>query len=455
MYEVSEVVFTAIEGLIFIITFALLSSRKEFIYKNLFSVISFVFTYTIYTYWITLFIPTGVHTVLIAMLTIIILNYIFKGSFFKSTVKFLSIFIGMSIIESLLLILAIAVLELPMSSLIEEEFYIFLLSIAAKFIETIAIMILYKKNINISWLNESSLNQSKYKHILVLIAAFMFLSVIINVAVIINVHNLVSYSVFSFLIYLILIIFIFFAFREGSRLEIIQYANELKKDNINQLIQFNEMVAKERHEYKNHLNTIYGLCTLNKQDLNEKIKQYINSYANNSLTQNICISSGNDFVDAIVNVKYNNALKKGIQVKVNFDEPLSSAKINEDCAVTIISNILENAFESISNSDQNNKYVKLDTYINNNTYFISISNNGPMIPESEKRKIFNAGYSTKENGSSTRGFGLSIVQAQLDTCGGKIFINSTAEATEFLIELKVNEQKAANYTEATKFSPLL
>jgi signal transduction histidine kinase len=443
MYEVSEVIFTTIEGLIFLIAFSILSNRKNFIFNNLFSVLAFVFTYTIYTYWITIFIPVGVHTVLIAILTIIILNYIFKGSFLKSAVNFLAIFIVMSVLESLLLAPAVFILKISISELLEHKNYIFLLSLIAKIVETTAIVYIYKKNINISWLQDSNKNQSKYKHVLVIIAAFMFLYILINIFNINNSENLVAYSMFSLLIYLILIIFLFFAFREGSRLEIIQYANELKKENINQLIQFNEMVAKERHEYKNHLNTIYGLCTLNKQDLNEKIKQYINSYANNSLTQNICISSGNDFVDAIVNVKYNNALKKGIQVKVNFDEPLSAANISEDCAVTIISNIIENAFESISNSEQNNKYVKLETYIQNDTYYISISNNGPMIPESEKRKIFNAGYSTKDNSSFTRGFGLSIVQAQLDICGGKIFINSTEEVTEFLVTLKANEQKAA------------
>jgi len=176
--------------------------------------------------------------------------------------------------------------------------------------------------------------------------------------------------------------------------------------------------------------------------MSDRIKQYINNYANNSLTQNIIIESGNDFVDAIINVKYNNALRKGIEVRVDFEQPLSVARINEDIAVTIISNVIDNAFESIIMVQQEKKYISLETYIENNIYFISISNNGPMISETDKKKIYNAGFSTKDNSAKNRGYGLSIVQTEINRCGGNIFINSSEEVTEFLISLQINEHKA-------------
>jgi sensor histidine kinase regulating citrate/malate metabolism len=314
-----------------------------------------------------------------------------------------------------------------------------------KAIEILILLILYYNEdiaSSWSWLNDTSPRPSKFSHLLIVITSVLFIMVSISIYISNRVETIFNYYIFSFVIYVVLIIVVYLAFREGTRLEIIEFASELKKENIQQLIEFNEMVAKERHEYKNHLNTIYGLCTLNKPDLGDKIKQYINNYANNSDTRNIVIDSGNDFVDAIINVKYNNALRKGVDILVDFDIPLSAAKIDENAAVTIISNIIENAFESLNTVEKEKKYINVQTYIENNTYFISISNNGPIITESDKKKIFNAGYSTKDNTAKKRGFGLSIVLAEIENCGGCININSTEEVTEFLISLKVNEQQA-------------
>ncbi|HEY5583481.1 MAG TPA: ATP-binding protein [Ruminiclostridium sp.] len=442
LYDVSEICFTALEGLIFVLAFAVLSYRRDFIFKSFIRVVIFVLIYTVYTYWVTLFLPSGLHTILVAFLTIITLNYVFSGAIIKSVMKFSMVFLGMTIIESIIAIVSMFILKLPLSDLIQNDLYMFFCSIIAKTFEIIALFILYKRNFNISWLNDNKPYQSKYKQLLIIISTVLFFLIFTNVFISNNPHNLFVYNIFSFVIYIVLIIAMLSAFREGSKLEIIQFASDLKKENIAQLIEFNEMVAKERHEYKNHLNTIYGLCTLHRPDMSDRIKQYINNYANNSLTQNIIIESGNDFVDAIINVKYNNALRKGIEVRVDFEQPLSVARINEDIAVTIISNVIDNAFESIIMVQQEKKYISLETYIENNIYFISISNNGPMISETDKKKIYNAGFSTKDNSAKNRGYGLSIVQTEINRCGGNIFINSSEEVTEFLISLQINEHKA-------------
>jgi two-component system, LytTR family, sensor histidine kinase AgrC len=442
VYETSELLFTALEGFIFIAAFALLSNRREFIFKNYIKVITFILIYMIYTYWLTLFVPRGLHTFPIVFLTLLILNYIFNGTFFKSLVKHFFTVIAISLIEIFISILGMFIMDVPIGDLLQNNFYVLICTIIAKSIELIAIFILYRSSFNMSLLNDSNPKSSRVSHILIIISSVLFFMVGTNFFISDKSHHLLLFNIFSFIIYVVLICSVVIAFREGSKLEIIQFASELKKENIQQLIEFNEMVAKERHEYKNHLNTIYGLCTLNKADLSDKIKLYINNYANNSEARNIVIDSGNDFVDAIINVKYNNALRKGIDVVVDFDVPLSAAEIEEDEAVTIISNIIENAFESIVLAQQEKKYINIQTYIQSSNYFISISNNGPMISEADKKKIFSAGFSTKDNTTKKRGFGLSIVQAQIEHCGGIISIDSTEEVTEFLITLKVREQKA-------------
>ncbi len=436
MYTAFEIFFTFLEGLIVICLFSFLSSFDKVKTNNTLKFILFTFFYTTYTYWITLFIPSGFHTLLILCLTLVTLNYLFKGKLYISLIKIIIIFTFISIVEMLISVFGVIITSVPLNSLLSNNLYILICSIITKFIELICVVILYKIPINISWLNDGNPYKSRYKDILIFISAFMILLVYINIYLSNNPQNAYLFNIFSLLIYIVLILAMLSAFHEGSKLELLQYAHELQKENVQQLIEFNEMVAKERHEYKNHLNTILGLCTLNKEDSTERIKQYISKYANSSSTKNILIDSGIDFVDAVINVKYNNGLKRGIDLRVKFDEPLTSADIKEDVAVTIISNIIENAFEAMYTFDTQNKFVLLHTYFSEGSYFISISNNGPVISEADQVKIFNAGYSTKDNPSKTRGFGLSIVKSEIMRCNGSISLKSSQEETEFLISFK-------------------
>ncbi len=442
MYQVAEVFFTALEGLIFITGFAAISNRKEFLTNNRLRVLGFIFIYTIYTYWLTLFLPNGFQTIPVLLLTCLILNYLFSGKLLRSSIKGFLVLIIISVIEYSLSVLVMIIFQISINDLVNNDFFMFVCSIMAKVLELGAVVVIYRLNINIAWLNENNVKQSQYKQILIIISTVLFFMVAINVYITGVSENHIMYNIFSFTIYILLILSLGFAFREGSKLELLQYANDFKKENIQQLIEFNELVAKERHEYKNHLNTIYGLCTLNKQDMSERIRHYINNYANNSLTKNIGINSGNDFVDAIINVKFNNALGKGIEISADFEEPLPTAGIDEDAAVTVISNIIENAIESLVNFDRENKFVKVKAFSKDNKYMLSISNNGPKIPEQDMKKIFNAGYSTKDNASKTRGFGLSIVSNELMRCGGVLSVNSSEEITEFLFTFRMVQQKA-------------
>ena len=440
MSTLSELFFTSIEGLLVIFAFALLSGKIKVKNLNKLSFVFFTLIYTIYTYWITLFIPAGVHSLFISLLTLLTLNYLFRGKIYISLIKTFLIFTFISVVEILISIFGLIITSVPLNLLLENETYLFICSIISKLIEFTCLIIFYKKPLNISWLNDTNPFKSRYKEILVFISAFMVLLVCANIFLSDNPDKAYLFNIFSFIIYLILIIAMLSAFHEGSKLELLQYANELQKENVQQLIEFNEMVAKERHEYKNHLNTILGLCTLNKEDSTERIKQYISKYANSSSTKNILIDSGIDFVDAVINVKYNNGQRRGIDLRVKFDEPLTSADIKEDVAVTVISNIIENAFEAMYTYDKQNKFVLLHTYFSEGRYFISISNNGPVISEADQLKIFNAGYSTKDNPSKTRGFGLSIVKSEVIRCNGSLSLKSNQEETEFLISFKAKSK---------------
>ena len=102
-----------------------------------------------------------------------------------------------------------------------------------------------------------------------------------------------------------------------------------------------------------------------------------------------------------------------------------------DC---IISNIIDNAFDSFTASEKkNNKAISLCTYIDNDEYIISIANNGPKIPENIISKIFENGFSTKKQ-KTERGFGLYIVKSIVKKYDGSIQVFSSDDETQFIIK---------------------
>ncbi len=66
---------------------------------------------------------------------------------------------------------------------------------------------------------------------------------------------------------------------------------------------------------------------------------------------------------------------------------------------------------------------------------LKIQNNGPEIPDKILNKIFDSGFTTKENKESNNGFGLAIVKELVESYNGKIQVSSTDEFTEFTIYL--------------------
>ena len=440
LYNISQAIFILIEGFIFLFAYSIISERKKFIFQNKIKTVAFIILYIAFTYWATKFIPLGVHTVVISIFSVLVFTFLFWDSILKAILKFSLILVTMSIIEIIPSLLLLAITQRPMQELVNDKTYTIVMSCCVKAAEILVICLLYRKNIKLGWLNSSRREQSKYRQWIISISLCLLFVVVLNAFVSYNKGQIFIYNIFIFTVYIVMIAAFVAALREGTKLEVMKYANEMIKEHLAQIKEFNDVIAKERHEYKNHLNTIYGLCSLNKENMSEKIKNYINSYANNCEELYLRCESGNDFVDAILNVKYNLAKKQGIELVTEFSEKLNMADINENIIATIIANITQNALEALYKVQKANKQVNLRTLLIGQAFYIYISNNGPQIPPNIKNKIFELGYSTNINSNKERGFGLSIVKAHIESAGGAIKVESSEEKTEFIISMPLKQQ---------------
>ena len=158
----------------------------------------------------------------------------------------------------------------------------------------------------------------------------------------------------------------------------------------------------------------------NYEKLGELLKNIIDG--NDNIINNIVVSNDTSIISMIVNT----INLKDITVFIDENADLLETNVNELDFQRIVSNILRNSIEALDGSGS----IKINTY-----YSFKIQNNGPEIPDKILNKIFDSGFTTKENKESNNGFGLAIVKELVESYNGKIQVSSTDEFTEFTIYL--------------------
>lgn len=114
--------------------------------------------------------------------------------------------------------------------------------------------------------------------------------------------------------------------------------------------------------------------------------------------------------------------------------PPVTASVTE--LVQIWVNLIKNACDAMENTEA--PQIEIVTRSVKNKLLVTITNNGPMIDEATRRKIFNPNFSTKKGGLSFGlGLGLAIVQRIVHSYGGTIAVKSDHQRTTFRIKLPI------------------
>jgi len=119
----------------------------------------------------------------------------------------------------------------------------------------------------------------------------------------------------------------------------------------------------------------------------------------------------------------------------------------------VINNLVINAIEAMAENSQLISVPKIEVlqYVHEDYLFITVTDNGPGIPEDFLSLIFIPGFTTKfsgETGRSSTGMGLSHVKNIVDEVEGDMEISSSHEGgTSFKIKLPINKFRGDIYEE--------
>ena len=193
----------------------------------------------------------------------------------------------------------------------------------------------------------------------------------------------------------------------------------------------NEELKKIKHDYGSQISYLYGLHLMKKYDkLGDALKNIINDNSAISSEVDVINKPNSSIADIVYGIDHN-----GINIIINDEIDFNDIDISEIDYQRVISNILRNAVTALDGKG----IIEVTTYYSIKSIIVKIKNNGPKIDESIIDKIFQSGFTTKENTNKENGFGLSITKEIIERNNGNISVKSNDSFTEFKIKFPKRE----------------
>lgn len=194
--------------------------------------------------------------------------------------------------------------------------------------------------------------------------------------------------------------------------ELYRLAKELSR-----VKEYSEMLRAQTHEYSNNLHTIAGLIQI--EAYSEALDMVIREVSGYQEFVKLMTSTMKDpLLSAIVIGKYNYAKEQDIDFTIDLESSMNDIPDNVDREklVTVLGNLFNNAFEAVMEADE--KKVTLSMTDLGDDIIFEVEDSGAGVSEEERSKIFDKGFSSKEN--SGRGLGLFFVDKLVREMNGTV-----------------------------------
>lgn len=193
----------------------------------------------------------------------------------------------------------------------------------------------------------------------------------------------------------------------------------------------NSELRKIKNSYGTQMSALYQLCAMERySDLKGLLKSIINEASNPGT-----VNDNNQKQGSILSYATRHIQSDDINVIINEEANLALLAISEMELYRIVVNIVNNAVKAMKGKGT----LTISSYYKDENVIIEIENDGEMIPEENLEKIFQSGFTTKNNNDRGHGYGLSIVKELIESYQGKIFVESSEISTKFTIDLPVEK----------------
>lgn len=208
----------------------------------------------------------------------------------------------------------------------------------------------------------------------------------------------------------------------------LQVKNELKM--FHSLSENFEKQKRQTHEFKNH---VLGIEALVKENKYEELADYITNISNTIHSEDNAIETNHVIVNAIVNVKYHEALRKHILFVFRVND-LSKIKIQNDDLVVLLANLLNNAIEACEQCKKK-RIIKLKFLLTeDNAVVLSVRNTSFQPPIFENDEI----KTSKNKNPEIHGVGIKNIIKVVEKYHGSYIIENKNQEFYFSIFMPEN-----------------
>ncbi len=225
--------------------------------------------------------------------------------------------------------------------------------------------------------------------------------------------------------------------QQRLRYEMAEYQNNILEKNYLSLNEMYKINAQNMHDYRNNIQLLQGLLQNNKfLNAQEYIDELYNELNSNRL---VITYTGVEIVDAVLNVKKNEADKHNIKMDIRASYPAKcNVKKTDICA--ILGNLIDNAIEACDKiDDESKRNITVKISYTNNIIIIKIENSIADNPFAKSKKL-----ETTKTDKKLHGLGLGIVKKALDNYSGDIrqSVDKEIFTSEVILYTSIVEDKA-------------
>lgn len=432
-----EITLDGIEAVLILLLFCVLFNQKKYILENKIRASFFFITYIAINCYSTYYLPDIYHTLIIILFSVLLLAYFTKINLFSSTVIILLFFAISFLVESLAEFLEMFLFKIDLNKIVSVPQYLWILIIIAKSLQIFSVLAIYTFSKPLTKFNLFRKEGRFLSDLIIQIGTLSLLMYMLSFSVF-DVKNIRIYNLVIFLVYFVFIIIGYLSLKERGSLLEINNEYKIQSQQIKDMEEIISIIRQEKHDYANHINVIQGLCCLNKPNTVDRIRNYVSEISDSIHSSFRYLDTGNDYLDGLLSIKNSFAMKNNIAFIVNIDEHFDLLDVREDELISILSNLIDNAFQAFNRkSNIENKEISIKTFLENNYFSIEISDNGDKIEKNIIDKIFDKGFSTKTSSKKDHGYGLFITKQLVEQNGGNISVESTENRTKFIIKFKM------------------
>ncbi len=203
--------------------------------------------------------------------------------------------------------------------------------------------------------------------------------------------------------------------------------NKMKSKSLENITELNNVLRAQRHDFLNHLQVVYSLIELNECT---EASDYIETVYKDIKKVNRMLKTSNTAINALLQAKLVDCENKDILVDIHIDTKLDGLPVPSWEMCRVLGNLIDNAMDAVKELREKG-FINIEIAERDHNYIFTIKNNGKQIPEEMMEKIFEPGYTTKQNRGE--GMGLAITKEITKKYSGEILVDSNHNTTIFQV----------------------